>query len=199
MKKSTLILLFIFVVCTYINAQVTAYYDCNFQGKQKVFYEGKYNLASSATWNNTISSLNIPYGWAATVYDNDNYTSVYTCYTTNQTCLADNNKNDIISSMIITQAVKFYTDCNYQGQSWLISVGNWNLYIIQARIGNDMISSIVVPKKVKITVYENADYSGASKTFGPGSYNCLDNVGWNDKITSLKISYSNETIVNDGN
>ena len=197
MKKPNIILLLLIAFCATATAQVTAYYDCDYQGKQKTFSEGKYNLAASSTWNNTISSLNIPYGWAAIIYDNDNYTSAYTCYTTNKPCLEDINKNDMISSMIITKAVKFYFDCDFQRQSWLIGVGNWNLNVIQAKIGNDAISSIIVPQKVKLTVYENEDYSGASKTFGPGSYSCLDNSGWNDRITSLKIVFTNETTIDD--
>jgi len=46
-------------------------------------------------------------------------------------------------------------------------------------------SSLVVPKKMTVTVYKQANYKGASKKFTAGTYN-LDGE-WNNAIVSVKV------------
>lgn len=46
-------------------------------------------------------------------------------------------------------------------------------------------SSLVVPKKMTVTAYKQANYKGASKVYKAGTHNLAD--GWNNAIVSVKI------------
>ena len=83
-------------------------------------------------------------------------------------------------------AVTLYTDINYTGKAVTLSEGEYNL----SRMGlynlkdNDM-SSLKVTPGFKVTIYEEDNFSGNSK-----SYTASESfVGgdWNDKMSSLKV------------
>ena len=83
-------------------------------------------------------------------------------------------------------AVTLYTDKDYKGKAVTLSEGEYNL----SRMGlynlkdNDM-SSLKVTPGFKVTIYEDDNFKGKSK-----SYTASENfVGddWNDKMSSLKV------------
>ncbi len=62
---------------------------------------------------------------------------------------------------------------------------------------NDKISSIKVGRDVKVTVYKDINYKGDKITLlgtgsgGAGDFPNLVNIGWTDKISSLKVQIGN--------
>lgn len=86
-----------------------------------------------------------------------------------------------------TTVVYLAEHINYKGALLSFSPGN-NVANLSVYEMNDRISSICVPKGQTVTIYEHANYGGASKTY--------TNIGvnfngwdwwWNDKISSLKV------------
>lgn len=196
-KKSIFILLFLSITCTKTNAQVTIYNDCNFSGSTKTVSVGKYNLSGSFNWDRKISSIAIPSGWAITLYENTGYNGSFYNYINSQNCLTTTNWNDRALSMIVVKAVKFYTDCGFQGKMEPYGTGSFDVDNVTEKLGNDAISSIYVPSKVKVTIFEDAGFTGNSRVLLPGSYNCLNDIGWNDKVSSFRIGFTGDTNIDE--
>ena len=56
-----------------------------------------------------------------------------------------------------------YEGCNYTGRGFQLSVGQYRMY--QMKIGNDRLQGIQVPNGMKVTIYENDNFQGKSKTY----------------------------------
>lgn len=78
--------------------------------------------------------------------------------------------------------VCFYDNVNYSGQSFCIDTNNTNPLVAM----NDRISSIRVFGNAAVTVYQDRDFQGRSRTFA-SDINDLRQDGWNDTITSVRV------------
>ena len=92
----------------------------------------------------------------------------------------------------------FFADCKMKGKMVELGPGN---YPNSEAIGmpNDTISSINIPKGLKVVIYEDNDYKGEMKEWsataetGDLLVNCLTDVkitrtkNWNDRISSIKV------------
>jgi hypothetical protein len=79
--------------------------------------------------------------------------------------------------------VCFYMDEDYRGNRLCVNAGE-----SQRNVGdryNDQISSIQVFGRAQVVVYENDNFSGASRTFTGDVPNLRD---WNDRITSFQVA-----------
>ncbi len=81
------------------------------------------------------------------------------------------------------QYVTLFENCNFSGKSYVLEPGNYRVY--EMKIKNDQLSSIQVPNGMKITIYENNDFKGKSKTF-ISNIACLDSL-WNDMASSIAV------------
>lgn len=89
-----------------------------------------------------------------------------------------------------TGNVTVYKHCNYGGTSTGLGVGDYNLGQLQARgIANDDISSIKVGSGYEAILFWDDNFQGSSITVKSNN-SCLVDVGWNDKVSSLKIRTS---------
>jgi hypothetical protein len=83
----------------------------------------------------------------------------------------------------------FFVNCNYQGQSFSLGVGNHD--IGQMGIPNDSLSSIRIPSGLKVTIFENAGFVGrriAMTVDEPCLANRVKNgLNFNDQTSSIKI------------
>lgn len=85
-------------------------------------------------------------------------------------------------------AVTVYTDCNYDGLSAKLEVGDYNLAQLKKfGLGNNEISAVKVPDGMSITVYENDFLRGDSASTG-GDVQCIDNGDFASRITSVSVS-----------
>jgi hypothetical protein len=79
--------------------------------------------------------------------------------------------------------VCFYTDENYQGDSFCASPGQ-SMRNIGKRF-NDRISSIRIPRRLEVTIFDDENFGGGRQTYSQD----VANLGsWNDRFTSFKIS-----------
>jgi hypothetical protein len=83
--------------------------------------------------------------------------------------------------------VTLYEDCNYSGKKHYLETGTYNLY--QMKIDNDKLSCLQIPSGMKVTIYENDNFKGRSKTFS-ANVACLDGE-WNDMASSIVVENQN--------
>ena len=85
--------------------------------------------------------------------------------------------------------VRFFEHCNLDGYRILLNEGSYNLSRLQSLgIRNDDISSMFVPRGLRVVFYEHSDFSGeAREVTEPGPIHCLVDYGVNDFISSLTI------------
>lgn len=113
--------------------------------------------------NNNASSIKVPRGLAATIYQDSYYkgesTIIYT--DTNMKELEALGFQDKISSFYITSAACFYTEDNFTGlQHCLATDHNENFYKnSKSKIRNDSISSIYIPKDILLSIYKNDNFN----------------------------------------
>ncbi len=86
-----------------------------------------------------------------------------------------------------------YKDCPYTGDAGSLAVGDYNYGALYAKgIANEAISSLRLNSGYSIELFEHDNFTGASILFN-GNDDCLDNNGWNDRTTSLKVRAGGST------
>ena len=83
------------------------------------------------------------------------------------------------------KVVTAYRDGNYLGSSSIIT-GDTGAATLDQGVGNNAISSIVVPEGQIVTLYDRDDFRGARMEVG-GSVGNFDEYDFNDKISSVKL------------
>lgn len=82
--------------------------------------------------------------------------------------------------------VTIYQDSNYGGASQELIEGDYDVNALT--IGNDQLSSLRVPKGMKVTLFEHGDFTGRSRTF-------TEDAPWvddfNDITSSIKVEVNN--------
>lgn len=99
----------------------------------------------------------------------------------------------LVSMQLIATAQNYVTihdQCNYSGRQYTLAPGNYTS--AQMKIDNDKLNSFQVPQGYKITLYENDDFKGSSKTFY-ASENCLG-ADWRSRASSIVVEgpYGNQ-------
>jgi hypothetical protein len=90
------------------------------------------------------------------------------------------------SLTLVNCAVTLYADPNFTGVSQCLRTGSFRM--ADLKVGNDKVSSIKVRSGMKVTMYENDQYAGASAVFSSDS----SYVGaMNDRASSLVVSTNN--------
>jgi len=87
----------------------------------------------------------------------------------------------------------FYKHCNYGGWKKCLGVGRYN-WVGAVGIRNDDMSSLKVPKGLKVTLYQHSNFRGSRRVFDAKNRNlnisCLVNYGFNDVVSSIVIEKS---------
>jgi Vacuolar protein sorting-associated protein 62/Beta/Gamma crystallin len=165
---------------------VTVYKDSNYGGSSRELGVGRYNTSDLGIGNDELSSLKVGSGLKATLYKDADFSgSVMICV--QDTPDVGKNVTDQISSIVVEEysspGVIVYADSNYQGWSQELAVGSYDKASLT--IGNDKLSSIIVPSGYVVTVYEDSGFSGKSMTLTSSAVD-LGNV--NDEVSSLVIA-----------
>ena len=129
---------------------------------------GSYTTAqmqSAGANNNGASSVKLPAGWTATLYDGDNFTGNSVVITGNAHNLGDFSFNDATSSIKVasTGGLKggnciFYDGENYTGNSVGRGAGNYD--VNNMGLANDSMSSFKIPAGYFVTLYSNGSFTG---------------------------------------
>jgi hypothetical protein len=83
--------------------EVIIYEDANFQGKSAAHGVGRYDLGQLGIANDTLSSLRVPLGMEATLYENAHFAGQSKTFTRDAGYVGDD-FNDITSSIVVTAA-----------------------------------------------------------------------------------------------
>jgi hypothetical protein len=101
----------------------------------------------------------------------------------------------VVASAQSANRVYFYEHINYQG-NYVVFNGirdepDLRVYKTAGASSpnwNDRISSIKVGDGIKLIVYQDINYKGASYTLtGPATISTLVSNGWNDRISSFRV------------
>jgi hypothetical protein len=82
-----------------------------------------------------------------------------------------------------SQKVVIFSDANYGGESQELEPGSYD--VDELTIGNKSLSSLRVPPKMRVILYENAGFAGKSKEFASNTLYVGND--FNDKTSSLEI------------
>lgn len=98
----------------------------------------------------------------------------------------------LFESVASLNKVHIYQDNNYAGFYSQLSPGDYTSTQLLSRGAPDnFITSLTIPQGYEVTVYENDNFTGASKMFTGNTAWLAD---WNDKISSLKIVDTNPPV-----
>jgi hypothetical protein len=86
--------------------------------------------------------------------------------------------------------ITIYQDANYQGAGELMTPGSFDVDRIS--IGNDQLSSVQVPEGMIVTLYADAGFSGASKTFTADTPYVGDD--FNDLTSSIMVGNTADVV-----
>jgi hypothetical protein len=82
-----------------------------------------------------------------------------------------------------TESVILYEDTTYQGASQTLKIGQYDVH--QLSLGNDQLSSILVPQGMRVRLFEHAGFQG---TFREITADTPDlGAQWNDRVSSLWV------------
>lgn len=183
--------------------------DTNYRGRCREVDSNQSNLISLSL-NDRISSVrrldnwyhdqpdqsgsNNGYGRGITIYEQANFGGRTLTFTADVPNLAPQNFNDILSSLRVHDGRwELCEDANYQGRCWNVQDDESNVTPLGF---NDRISSMrhannsghqssLVP--AQFLAFQNANYGGSSRAY-TGSVSDLTPDGWNDMISSFRIS-----------
>lgn len=82
-------------------------------------------------------------------------------------------------------AVSFFEHSEYRGRYKSFQSGQ-SVSNLKSRNFNDLISSIKIPRGMQVTVYEDANFQGASRTLQ--SDTDFNDKSFNDRISSFRVS-----------
>jgi|GEM_PF-4504354 len=84
--------------------------------------------------------------------------------------------------------INVYQNCNFSGWNIQLGIGTYTMsQLATLGVANDQISSVKIPEGMKVIVYKNNNYGGDSTALTT-NLGCLSNIGFNDNISSIKIS-----------
>jgi hypothetical protein len=81
----------------------------------------------------------------------------------------------------------FYEHANYTGRSFCLSPGQ--RYRNLDGFFNDMISSIAIDGRLRVSVFSDAGFSGRALAVDRDISNLSNLFGWNDRVSSIIVDY----------
>ncbi len=86
--------------------------------------------------------------------------------------------------------VSLYTDCGFSGPSAALPVGEYDMNELAARgVLNDKLSSVRVQSGYEVELYWDSEFRGRTLVLTADD-TCLDNEGWKDRASSVRVRQS---------
>ncbi len=167
------------------------YKHSNYQGYNVALAPGKYTLTqleNIGVENDDISSIIIPSGYTAYLYENNNFGGTVKTLTSDVNNLASIGFNDKLSSLeIVADLPKVYQDINYEGYGVSLAPGKYTLAQLEnLGISNDDLSSIEVPDGYTVYLYQHDNFGGEVKTLIRDEAD-FRNLSFNDEVSSILV------------
>lgn len=181
---------------------VTVYQHCNYGGYEVRLPVGSYTLdqlLELGVRNNDLSSLKVPSGLRAILFQGDKFQGQQWVYESDEQCFVNTGNNDVVSSIRIEPAgtATVYQHCSYHSHGYAIDlpVGCYTLKDLQnLGIRNNDISSIRLPPGFRAVLYDGDNFDGEYwvHTSDDPCFVRSSNGNHNDLASSLKIEYLGE-------
>jgi len=163
--------------------RVTVFEDPDYGGASKALPVGRHDLAGLGVRNDAISSIRVPAGLVALLFEHSGFTGKSVELTGDSPHLGG--FNDCTSSVIVAPrsaqtgpCVTVYESRDYLGKSQRLPPGGYDL--AQLGLANDSLSSVKVPRGLRVVLYEHAGFGGAKIAYESDT----TNVGSFDNKTS---------------
>lgn len=206
--KPHFIALFMLVLCTSVQAQKVTVYSNDFNGANAEIGVGKYDYMQLVRAGvSVVRSVKVPPGLQVTLYEKDNFegASLVLLQDANMKLMEGKGFGKIVQnvSLIVAKApeavlnqpvITLYRD-NFSGASLNLREGHYEHYEL-GNVDNDNVSSVKVPKGMKVTLYEHGGYQGRSLTLTQdvGADFLIKNK-FNDITSSLHVEVVPEPVV----
>lgn len=164
------------------------YEGVDYSGTSQTLHPGLYNLGDLTIGNDALSSLQIPSGWSVTLYADANFGgSTLSSMAGSVPSLVPYGWNDRASSIRVEgpsnrSPVMIFRDANYGGPAQALWPGRYN--VDDLSIGNDTLSSLIVPTGWTVTLVQNADFWGTFAQYTSSQYWV---GGFNDATSSIVV------------
>jgi hypothetical protein len=163
--------------------QVTVFEDPDYGGASKALLVGRHELAGLGVRNDAISSIRVPAGLVAVLFEHAGFAGKSVELTADSPHLGG--FNDRTSSVIVGKrtaqdvpCVTVYEASNWQGKSQRLPPGGYD--VAQLGLANDSLSSLRVPRGLRAVLHEHAGFAGAKIAYEADT----SNVGSFDNKTS---------------
>ncbi len=172
-------------------ADVTIYEHANFEGRSQVLAKGQYALEEISIGNDTLSSLKVPQGLVVRLYEHYHFQGRFIDIKQDTPTISQF-WNDRASSIIVygedeqppvTKEVMIFEHANHVGKSQILQKGEYD--VPQILIGNDTLSSALVPSGMKLRLYEHANFQGAFIDIREDTR--AVSLEWNDRASSIVV------------
>jgi len=161
--------------------------ESDYHGKKQALFPGRYNTADLEIGDDSLSAIRVPKGLKITLYEDSDFQGLSRSYTRSTPYVGDffNNKT---SSLIVGFAddVKIFNQANYLGDSQTLAPGRYNIQAL--KIDNNSLSSIQIPKGLKVTLFTDADFQGSSISYCRNTPYLGD--FFNNRTSSLLVEYA---------
>ncbi|WP_437499446.1 beta/gamma crystallin-related protein [Sorangium sp. So ce1099] len=165
-----------------MGAQAAVYSDADYEGQFHVLQPGSHDVDQLGIPNDELSSLRLPNGWTAQLWEDAGFQGAQVTYQSSQTNVGA--FNDQTSSVVITGGVQIFEHSDYTGTRQVLSPGKYDVGALT--IGNDALSSIRVPANWRVTLHKNSGFGGATLVVHGGEIALLDDA-WNDEVSSITV------------
>jgi hypothetical protein len=172
-------------------------YEGDFTGKSFYLEAGRYSNDQMNIANDQLSSVKVPVGFRVTLFEHDAFEgrSLVLSRDARAGYLADQNFNNITSSILVEviPVVTIY-EGDYSGASHKVEPGKYDL--AELGIKNDQLSSVRVPKGLRVTLYDNAGFSGRKlELTGDSGTDVIKQNSFDNITSSLVVSHVVEPVV----
>lgn len=165
-------------------------YEDNFSGESRRLAPGRYDYQQLGIRDNALSSISIPPGFRVQLFDHAGFEDRLMTLRadTNVDFFLTNSVNDKATALIVEEipiaevTITVYTD-RFQGASQELLPGRYRA--IDLTVGNNSISSIRVPKGMRVTIHDREDKTGFSRTINTDSD--LAGQRFDNNISSLMV------------
>lgn len=166
-----------------IKNKAVLFEHANYGGRSLTLGVGRHDLAAlRALGNDVISSIKVGAGVRVIGYEHAGFTGVARAFTGQVGNVAE--MNDRISSLVIEPlTVTLFQHAQYGGTSQNLGLGRFD--VAKLTVGNDQVSSVLVPPGFKVTLFEKAGFAGRKKVIqGDQTYVGDD---FNDIVSSVIV------------
>jgi hypothetical protein len=165
-----------------VEAGVALYEHRDFGGRAHTLLRGRYPDPTGINMlNDIVSSVRVPLGMAVTLFEHVNFTGASKLVTGDTVMLTD--FNDRASSFVVEPAAVIFQHAVFTGSSKVLPPGRHDLAALG--IGNDQLSSVLVPAGLTVTLYQHAGFTG-SKLVLTEDCGFVGNA-FNDQASSIEV------------